>query len=89
MKHRSRKEIADIVLRLKNNLDESEQFENYVNELIRHCEKSYLLSIIPCLCESVEYNLELYNRGYIEKSCICDCPDKLEEFIKEIREEIE
>lgn len=36
MKHRPQNEIAELVLTLKRNLDEAEQFEVYIDNLIRH-----------------------------------------------------
>ena len=88
MKHRPRSEIAELVLLLKKNLDEAEQFEVFIDGLIRNCNKEYLLKILPQMCDSVEYNLELYERGYMEYSSICGCPDELKRIIKEIREEL-
>lgn len=86
MKYKSQREIAELVLLLKKNLDEAEQFEVFIDGLIRNCKKEYLLKILPQICGAVEDNLELFERGYIEHSNICSCPDELKRIIKEIRE---
>jgi hypothetical protein len=88
MKHRPRSELAELVIQLKRNLDEAEQFEVYINDLIRHCDKDYLLKLLLELCDSVEYNIEKFESGKIYESDIVDDPEELKQIIKEIREEL-
>jgi peptide methionine sulfoxide reductase MsrA len=87
MKHRPRSELAELVIKLKRNLDEAEQFEVYINSLIRHCDKEYLLRLLYELCDPVEDNIEKFESGRIYESNIMDNPEELKQIIKEIREE--
>ena len=87
MKHRPQHEIAELVLTLKRNLDEAEQFEVYINDLIRHCDKEYLLRLLYELCDPVEDNIKMFDSGRIYDSNIMDDPEELKQIIKEIREE--
>ena len=88
MRHRPQYEIAELVLTLKRNLDEAEQFEVYIDNLIRHCDKEYLLRLLYELCGPVEDNIEKFESGRIYESNIMDDPDELKQIIKEIREEL-
>lgn len=88
MKHRPQNEIAELVLTLKRNLDEAEQFEVYIDNLIRHCDKEYLLRLLYELCSPVEDNIEKFESGRIYDSNIMDDPEELKRIIKEIREEL-
>ena len=88
MKHCPQHEIAELVLTLKRNLDEAEQFEVYINNLIRHCDKEYLLRLLYELCDPVEANIEKFESGRIYESNIMDDPKELKRIIKEIREEL-
>ena len=88
MKHRPRSELAELAIRLKNNLDEAEQFECYINQLIKHCDKEYLLRLLYELCSPVEDNIEKFESGRIYESNIVDDPEELKRIIKEIREEL-
>ena len=88
MKHRPQNEIAELVLTLKRNLDEAEQFEVYIDNLIRHCDKEYLLRLLYELCDPVEDNIEKFESGRIYESNIMDDPEELQRLIKEIREEL-
>lgn len=88
MRHRPQYEIAELVLTLKRNLDEAEQFEVYIDNLIRHCDKEYLLRLLYELCGPVEDNIEKFESGKIYESNIMDDPDELKQIIKEIREEL-
>ena len=88
MKHRPRSELAELAIRLKHNLDEAEQFEVYIDNLIRHCDKDYLLRLLYELCDPVEDNIEKFESGRIYESNIMDDPEELKQIIKEIREEL-
>lgn len=88
MKHRPRSELAELAIRLKRNLDEAEQFECYINQLIKHCDKDYLLRLLYELCSPVEDNIEKFESGRIYESNIVDDPEELKRIIKEIREEL-
>ena len=78
-KNKNKNELAEIALRLYNNVDEAEQFSSYIPELIRHCDKSFLLDLIDRLKDSVEYNLEYY-----DPEIVTDDPDELREFLETI-----
>ncbi len=80
----TQKELAELALRLKKNLDEAEQFTDFIDGLIKNCNKKYLLFMIPVMADAVEYNLDLYNRGYMDRSCINDCPDELAKIVKKV-----
>ena len=88
MKHRPRSELAELAIRLKRNLDEAEQFECYINQLISHCDKEYLLRLLYELCDPVEDNIKKFESGRIYESNIVDDPKELKQIIKEIREEL-
>ena len=51
-----KKELADLAVRLFNNIDQAEQFN--VNELFYHCDNKFLLETIERLVETVKYNVE-------------------------------
>lgn len=50
-----KQELADLAVRLFNNIDQAEQFN--VTELFYHCDNKYLLEIIESLAESVKRNV--------------------------------
>ena len=54
----TRAEIAELVINLSENMDEAEQFSYYVADIIRHCEKKFLISLLEDLTYSVRYNLD-------------------------------
>ena len=58
----TRAELVEIALRLKNNIDEAEQLSDYIDGLIRHCDKSFLITFVESLIASVEYNIESGDR---------------------------
>ena len=78
-KNKSKNELAEIALRLYNNMDEAEQFSGHIPELIRHCDKAFLIDLIENLKVSVEYNLEYY-----DPEIVMDDPDELREFLEKI-----
>ena len=51
-----KKDLADLVVRLFNNIDQAEQFN--VNELFYHCDNKFLLKTIKSLAETVKYNVK-------------------------------
>lgn len=53
----TRAEIAELVINLSENMDEAEQFIDYVSDIIRHCEKKFLISLLENMKESVEFNI--------------------------------
>ena len=53
----TRAEIAELVINLSENMDEAEQFVYHVPDIIRHCEKKFLISLLGELKESVEANI--------------------------------
>lgn len=50
-----KKELADLAIKLFNNIDQAEQFN--VNELFYHCDNKFLLEIIESLAEAVKENV--------------------------------
>lgn len=50
-----KKDLADLAVRLFNNIDQAEQFN--VNELLYHCDNKFLLKIIESLAEAVKENV--------------------------------
>lgn len=52
----TKKELAEIAIKLFNNIDQAEQFDVY--ELFYHCDKKFLLDVISRLKEIVEENVE-------------------------------
>ena len=50
-----KKDLADLAVRLFNNIDQAEQFN--VNELFYHCDNKFLLEIIESLAETVKENV--------------------------------
>ena len=53
----TRAEIAELVIILCENMEDAEQFIDYVPDIIRHCEKKFLISLLGELKESVEFNI--------------------------------
>ena len=51
-----KKDLADIAVRLFNNIDQAEQFN--INELFYHCDNKFLLRTIETLGEIVKENVE-------------------------------
>lgn len=50
-----KKELANLAVRLFNNIDQAEQFD--VNELFYHCDNKFLLEIIEGLSETIKENV--------------------------------
>ena len=50
-----KKELANLAVRLFNNIDQAEQFD--VNELFYHCDNKFLLEIIKGLSETMKENV--------------------------------
>ncbi len=72
-----KKDLADIAVRLFNNIDQAEQFN--VNELFYHCDNKFLLEKIQSLAETVKYNVERDKRlSVLDKNVAMDS-DELEE----------
>lgn len=58
MKCNDKREIAELAIRLYNNLDEAEQFSQRIPEMIRHLDEAFLLELLKGLKEAVEDNIE-------------------------------
>lgn len=78
-KNKNKNELAEIAIRLYINVDEADQFADLIPELIRHCDKSFLLDLIDRLKDSVEYNLEHYDPDITPED-----PDELRKFLETI-----
>lgn len=50
--------LVDKALVLYKNLDEAEQFTDYIPELIKNCKYDYLVTLVHCMKNSVKYNLK-------------------------------
>lgn len=81
----NKSELAEIVITLKRNVDEAEQFSDYIDDIIRHCDKSFLLYLIDSLAHSVEFNLETHTSF---KENIVDNIDELRDLIAFVREKL-
>ena len=57
---KTQKELVEIVKDLRNNVDEAEQFEPYINTLIENCSKKALILIAEQLALAVKDNMETY-----------------------------
>ena len=64
----NRSEVAELVIKLSENLDEAEQFSFLIPEIIRHCEKKFLISILEELSDSVKENIDNGNRHQLMHS---------------------
>lgn len=51
-------EVAELVEYMRSNVDEAEQFAQYISDIINGCKESVLLNVLEGLVDSVEYNLE-------------------------------
>lgn len=72
-----KKELADIAVKLFNNIDQAEQFD--VNELFYHCDNKFLLDVIERLEITVKENIERdKRRSVLDKNVSMDS-DELEE----------
>lgn len=58
----TKKELANLAIRLFNNIDQAEQFN--VNELFYHCNNKYLLETIESLAETVKENVAEKNKRF-------------------------
>lgn len=78
-------ELAEIVIKLKHNVDEAEQFSDYIDHLIRHCDNSFLSFLAKSMVDSVEFNLTTHT---CFKENITDDPTELRDLIKFVREKL-
>ena len=74
----TRAEIAELVINLSENMDEAEQFSYHIPDIIRHCEKKFLISLLEDLTHSVRYNID--NECY---NLLMHSPGELEEMLNE------
>ena len=75
----TKKELAEIAIRLFNNIDQAEQFNVY--ELFYHCDKKFLLDLISRLKAEVVYNAEIdMYRSRFDRNVGVD-KDELEEIL--------
>lgn len=77
-------ELVEIALKLRKNVDEAEQLSDYIDDLIRHCDKSFLIIFIESLISSVEYNIESGDR----ENVIVDDKDELIKLIEYTKKKI-
>ena len=72
----TRAEVAELVINLSENMDEAEQFTYHVPDIIRHCEKKFLITLLEDLSYSVRYNMD---NGF--KHLLVHSPEELEEML--------
>ena len=58
---KTKKELADLAVRLFNNIDQADQFDNYgwIEKMFYHVDKAFLLELIEDLRDSVQCNINL------------------------------
>ena len=61
-----KKDLADLAVRLFNNIDQAEQFN--INELFYHCDNKFLLEIIADLTKIVKYNVAERDKRFSRRS---------------------
>ena len=52
-------EVADLVAPLSNNVDEADQFLCHIPEILKHCDKKYLIKLGNELADTIEMNNKL------------------------------
>ncbi len=55
----NRMEVAELVNQLSNNIDEAEQFSHYIPEILKHCDKKFLIKLGNELADCIEQNQKL------------------------------
>lgn len=61
MANYTRKQLAELAIRLMGNIDQADQFDNagWIEKLIQHADKACLIELIKDLKHSVECNINL------------------------------
>lgn len=79
---KTKKELAELAIRLYNNIDEADQFLNGggVEDLFYHVDKKYLLKLIGDLSDAVQCNINLRAHRFLTDSC-----EDLENMLEEAR----
>ena len=75
-----RLEVAELVNQLSNNVDEAEQFSYYIPEILKHCDKKFLVKLGNDLADIIENNQKL-GLSHLQ----VDSDSELEGLIKIIR----
>ena len=78
---KTKKELADLAIRLFANIDQADQWDNYsmTEKCIRHVDKKFLLEIIEDLKGSVESNVQFGGKFLL------DDEETVQEILKEAR----
>lgn len=81
-KNRTKKELAELAIRLFANIDQSDQWDNYsmTEECIKHVDKKFLLRFIDDLRTSVKSNVD-YGGKYL-----VDDDEEVERILREAGE---
>ena len=81
-KNRTKKELAELAIRLFANIDQSDQWDNYskTEECIKHVDKKFLLRLIDDLRTSVKSNVD-YGGKYL-----VDDDEEVERILREAGE---
>lgn len=70
----TKKELAELAIRLFANIDQSDQWDNYsmTEECFKHVDKKFLLYIIKDLKDSVEMNIENGGKYLVDDEDVID-----------------
>ena len=81
MPNPTKKQLADLAIKLFNNIDHGDQFANggTQDEMFYHCDKKFLLKLIENFMECVETNKEYAPHNILSNE------DELEEMLSEAR----
>lgn len=82
----TQEKIADLVLKLRRNTDEAEQFDYYIEDIVKGCKKEVLLSVLKSVVPSVEHNL---STPFRIREYISDEVDIVRGYVEEARSIIE
>ena len=76
---RTKKELAELAIKLFNNIDQGDQAPD-IDEMFRHLDKTYLLKVIKEMQSAVEQNIEFNHNEYLLND-----EDEIEAMLKEAR----
>ena len=74
-------EIAELVNQLASNIDEADQFMCHIPEILKHCDKKFLIDLGKKLATTIEENRELH------RECQVDTNEEIDMLIRLIRKQ--